>query len=243
MRALIRYEARLVLREPIGIGFAIVLPLVLIAVFGIPDRARRPDPNLDGKIPIDTAMPSMALALSFGMLAVFMLPGFMTDYRSRGILRRLSTTPVHPARLLWAQVAVQFAVAIGSVPLVLALGAVFGMDLPHDPMALIGVLLLGSAALFALGTLVAALAPDPRIGWVGGAVIFFPSLFFAGVWLPKEQMPDWLARIGDLTPLGAFRESVQAAWTGEAQDPLMLLALAVTTVVVGALAARVFRWE
>ena len=243
MRALLRAESRLVLREPIGIGFSIVLPLVLLLVFGLPSSSREPDPNLDGKIPIDTIMPSLALALSFGMLAVFMLPGFMTDYRSRGILRRLSTTPVHPGKLLLAQVIVQAAVAVVSIPLVLALGATMGMNMPSDPAALVLVIVLGGAALFSLGLLVAALAPDPRIGWVGSAVIFFPSLFFAGVWLPKEQMPDWLSRFGDFTPLGAFRQSVQDAWTGQALDPLILLALAAIAVVGGAVAARVFRWE
>jgi ABC-2 type transport system permease protein len=240
---ILKTEAKLVLREPIGIGFSIVLPLVLVLVFGLPDSARRPDPNLGGKVPIDTVMPSLALALSFGMLAVFMLPGFMTDYRSRGILRRLSTTPVHPAKLLGAQLVVQAAVAVASLPLVLALGAALGMDAPRDPLALALALAVGGAALFSLGSLVAALAPDPRVGWVGSAAIFFPSLFFAGVWLPKEQMPDWLARLGDFTPLGGFRASVQDAWTGQALDPLILLALAAVAVAVGALAARVFRWE
>ena len=172
-----------------------------------------------------------------------MLPGFMTDYRSRGILRRLSTTPVHPAKLLTAQVAVQAAIAVASLPLTLALGAALGMSAPSDPLALAVALLVGGAALFSLGLLVAALAPDPRIGWVGSAAIFFPSLFFAGVWLPKEQMPDWLSRVGDFTPLGAFRESVQDAWMGNAQDPLVLGALALTAVAVGTVAARVFRWE
>ncbi|WP_028065954.1 ABC transporter permease [Solirubrobacter soli] len=240
---ILKTEAKLVLREPIGIGFSIVLPLVLLLVFGLPDSARRPDPNLDGKVPIDTVMPSLALALSFGMLAVFMLPGFMTDYRSRGILRRLSTTPVHPAKLLGAQLTVQAAVALASLPLVLAVGAAMGMDAPKHPLALAVALIVGGAALFSLGSLVAALAPDPRVGWVGSAVIFFPSLFLAGVWLPKEQMPDWLARAGDFTPLGGFRTSVQDAWTGHALDPLILLALAATAVAVSALAARVFRWE
>jgi ABC-2 type transport system permease protein len=240
---ILKTEAKLVLREPIGIGFAIVLPLVLLLVFGLPEAARRPDPNLDGKVPIDTVMPSLALALSFGMLAVFMLPGFMTDYRARGILRRLSTTPVHPAKLLGAQLIVQAAIALASLPLVFALGAMLGMDAPQHPLALALALIVGGAALFSLGTLVAALAPDPRLGWVGSAVIFFPSLFLAGVWLPKEQMPDWLARAGDFTPLGGFRTSVQDAWTGQALDPLILLALAATAVAVSAVAARVFRWE
>ena len=243
MSAILKTEAKLVLREPIGIGFSLVLPLVLLLVFGLPDAARHPDPNLDGKVPIDTVMPSLALALSFGMLAVFMLPGFMTDYRSGGILRRLSTTPVHPAKLLGAQLIVQAAIAVASLPLVLALGAALGMDAPHDPFALVLTLAVGGAALFSLGSLVAALAPDPRLGWVGSAVIFFPSLFLAGVWLPKEQMPHWLARLGDFTPLGGFRTSVQDAWTGHALDPLILLVLAATAVAVGALAATVFRWE
>ena len=87
-------------------------------------------------------------------------------------------------------------------------------------------LVLGGAALFSLGLLVAALAPDRRSAGSGSAAIFFPSMFLAGIWLPKEQMPHWLSRVGDFTPLGGFRTSVQDAWTGHALDPLVLLALA-----------------
>jgi ABC-2 type transport system permease protein len=172
-----------------------------------------------------------------------MLPGFMADYRMRGILRRLSTTPVHPSKLLAAQVLIQFSLALISVPLLLGLATALGMDLPEQPLALIGVLLLGGAALFAVGTLLSAVSPDAKVGYVYSAVVFFPSLFFAGIWLPKEQMPDWLSRIGDFTPLGAFRESLENAFTGTAQDPLMLVTLAVTAVAAGTIAARVFRWE
>jgi ABC-2 type transport system permease protein len=238
-----RIELKLVLREPVGAIFSLGLPLVLLLVFGLPDAAREPDPNLDGKVPIDTVMPSLVLALAVGMQAIFMLPGFMADYRAKGILRRLSTTPVHPRKLLGAQVAVQAAVAGVALPLTLALGAALGMDMPQQPLVLAAVLVLGGAALFALGLLVCALAPDARVGWVMSAVIFFPSIFLAGFWLQKEQMPDWLARAGELTPLGGFRTAVQDAWTGAPQDPLILAVLAVTAVGAGALAARVFRWE
>ena len=160
---ILRTEAKLVLREPIGIGFSLVLPLVLLLVFGLPDSAREPDPNLDGKVPIDTVMPSMALALSFGMLAIFMLPGFMTDYRARGILRRLSTTPVHPAKLLGAQLIVQAAIARRLAPARARARRRAGdgrcrSDPRRSPLALV----VGGAALFSLGLLVAALAPDPR---------------------------------------------------------------------------------
>lgn len=240
---ILRTEFKLVLREPVGAIFSLGLPLVLLLVFGAPNHARKPDPNLDGKVPIDTVMPAITLALAVGMLAIFMLPGFMTDYRAKGILRRLSTTPVHPARLLGAQVAVQAAIGVAALPLTLALGLALGMDAPQNPAALLLALLVGGAALFSLGLLVSALAPDARIGWVFSAVLFFPSVFLAGFWLQKEQMPDWLARAGEFTPLGGFRTAVQDAWTGAPPDPLILLSLALTAVVVGVLAARVFRWE
>ena len=79
---ILRTEFKLTLREPVGAAFSLGLPLVLLLVFGIPEGARKPDPNLDGKVPIDTVMPAITLALAVGMLAIFMLPGFMTDYRS-----------------------------------------------------------------------------------------------------------------------------------------------------------------
>ncbi|MBE2319548.1 ABC transporter permease [Solirubrobacter sp. CPCC 204708] len=243
MNQLIACEAKLTVREPVGLAFSLVLPLVIILAFGLSASASEPDEELGGVIALDTLLPSIGLALSFGMVAIFMLPGFMTDYRARGILRRLSTTPVHPAKLLAAQVIVQGAIALISVPLVLGLAVALGMSFPEQPLMVVVVVLLGGAALFAVGTLVSAVAPDAKIGYVYSAMFFFPSLFFAGVWLPKEQMPDWLSTIGDFTPLGAFRESLENAFTGTSQDPLMLLTLAVTAVAAGTVAARVFRWE
>ena len=56
-------------------------------------------------------------------------------------------------------------------------------------------------------------------------------------------MPDWLSRVGDLTPLGAFRESVQDAWVGTAPDPVHLLALAGVALVAGVAATKLFHWE
>jgi ABC-2 type transport system permease protein len=243
MNKLILTEAKLTIREPIGMAFSLLLPLGIVLAFGLSADVTSPDRELDGKVPLDTVLPSLALALSFGMLAIFMLPGFMADYRMRGILRRLSTTPLHPAKLLAAQVLVQGAIALISVPLVLGLATALGMNLPEQPLMLLVVIVLGGAALFAVGTLVSAVAADAKVGYVYSAAFFFPSMFFAGIWLPKEQMPDWLSRFGDFTPLGAFRVSLENAFTGTAQDPLMLLTLAVTAVLAGTVAARVFRWE
>lgn len=243
MNELLKTETKLTIREPIGLAFALLLPLGIVLAFGLSSSAAEPDPELGGLIALDTILPSLALSLSFGMLAIFMLPGFMADYRARGILRRLSTTPVHPGKLLAAQVIVQGTIALISIPLVLGLATALGMNLPEQPLMVLFVALLGGAALFALGTLVSAVAADTKVGYAYSACFFFPSMFFAGIWLPKEQMPDWLSTFGDFTPLGAFRESMENAFLGTSQDPLMLLTLAVTALVAGTVAARVFRWE
>lgn len=243
MNELVKTEAKLTIREPIGLAFSLLLPLAIVLAFGLAGSASEPDPELGNQIPLDTILPSLALALAFGMTAIFGLPGYMADYRARGILRRLSTTPVHPAKLLAAQVIVQGVIALVSIPLVIALGVALGMSLPEQPLVVLAIAVLGGAALFAVGTLVSALAPDAKVGYAYSAAFFFPSLFFAGIWLPKEQMPDWLSTFGDFTPLGAFRESMENAFTGTSQDPLMLLTLAVTALLAGTVAARVFRWE
>ncbi|MBB4665111.1 ABC transporter permease [Conexibacter arvalis] len=237
-------EWRLLLRDPVSVGFALALPLALLVIFGLPAESREASRDPGGERPIDTVLPSMALVLSFGMLALFTLPYNLAAYRERGILRRLATTPVRPVLLLAAQLAVNLAVATLATLLVLAIGPLaLDMALPADPLGLLLALALGAAALFGIGLLLAALVPRTRRIQAIGPLLFFPSLFLAGLWLPKEQMPAILARVGDLTPLSAFRETLQDAWVGDALDPLHLAVMVVWALGAAAVAARAFRWE
>jgi ABC-2 type transport system permease protein len=242
---LTRLEAKvLFLRDPVVALVALAVPIGILLVFGLPGFAREPAPELGGQRPIDTVLPSITLAVSVAVLAISILPGYLATYREKGILRRLSTTPASPAMLLAAQVAVNLAVALVALGLVLAVGAAWlGMAMPASPGWFAVAFLLGTVALFAVGLVIAAVAPTAKAANAIGMLVFFPSLFLAGAWLPKHQMPAWLSRAGDLSPLGAFRESVQDAWTGSAPEPLHLLALTVAAMVAGVAAAKLFRWQ
>jgi ABC-2 type transport system permease protein len=234
----------LFLRDPVVLLVALAVPIGILLVFGLPGFARQPDPALGGQRPIDTVLPSIALAISVGVLAISALPGYLAIYREKGILRRLSTTPVSPATLLVAQVAVNLAMAVVATALVLAVGATWlGMAMPASVGWFAVAFLLGVASLFALGLVIAAVAPTARAANAIGMLAFFPLLFLAGAWLPKHQMPALLSRIGDLSPLGAFREAVQDAWVGATPEPVHLAAMLVMTVVAGLAAAKLFRWE
>ena len=63
------------------------------------------------------------------------------------------------------------------------------------------------------------------------------TLGVGAAWL-SMAMPAWRSRIGDLTPLGAFREAVQDAWVGATPAAAHLLAMAVVAVVAGVTAPQ-----
>jgi hypothetical protein len=54
--------------------------------------------------------------------------------------------------------------------------------------------LLAAAALLAVGLFVAATAGSGRGAQAIGTILFFPMMFFAGLWVPIAQMPKLLAR-------------------------------------------------
>jgi ABC-2 type transport system permease protein len=91
--------------------------------------------------------------------------------------------------------------------------------------------------------LIAAVAPSGRGAQGIGLVLFFPSLFFGGVYIPRETMPSVLRNIGDYTPLGAGLKALRDAWTGGEPRLSHLVIMAAYAVVAGTLAARFFRWE
>jgi ABC-2 type transport system permease protein len=239
---LIAVEAKLFLREPVSLFFVFALPLGLMLVFGLPQRGSTT--SGEGQHAQLTFLPSLALGLTIGMLALFTLPMALGIYRERRVLRRLATTPVNPALLLVAQVVVNLVMGIAGA-VVTAIGVRYLLDqpAPANAPAFVLAFLLGVACLFAIGLLIAALAPSARAAQSIGPALFFPLLFLAGAWLPRDQMPTVLARIGDYSPLGATVDTIAAAWAGDTPSWPQLLALALTALLGCVLATRFFRWE
>lgn len=231
-------ELKLFLREPMSLLVVVILPLALVAVFG---AIFDPKTNDD---PIRTYFPAMALGLALAQLALNLMPTTMITYRERGILRRMSATPIHPGKLLAAQLVVaMLAAAVTALTVVVVGSLVIGFDTPgHLPGFLAG-FLLGSLSLFAVGLVVAALAPSARAATGIGVLLFFVSMFFGGVFMPVEMMPAGLVTVGEYTPLGAAMDTMRDSWSGQPPEVLPLVVMAVITVVFSAVAARTFRWE
>jgi ABC-2 type transport system permease protein len=241
LRSLIVTEAKLIGREPITWLAAIALPTVILLIFGSIFGPTEPDPALGGLRFIEVFVPSLVV-ITVGTLGIQTLPIRLATYREKGVLRRLSTTPVHPLRLLIAQLAIYMVTAIVAlVLLVITANVAFGVPLPREPLYYIAAFLLGMGSLFAIGLLVAALAPSSGVATAVAIPMFFVVMFLGGVYLPRVYLPDLLVKIGDFTPPGV--QGLQDAWLGTVPQVAPLLGMGLVTVVVGVLAVRLFRWE
>ena len=99
------------------------------------------------------------------------------------------------------------------------------------------------AAIFAIGLWIASFARSANVANAIGQVLFYPMMFFAGLYFPREMMPDVLRHISDWTPLGAAVNALQTAAEGSFPSAQALLVMAGYAVVFGAVAVKQFKWE
>ncbi|MGB5381913.1 MAG: ABC transporter permease [Acidimicrobiia bacterium] len=239
-----RTEARLFARDPIALFFGLIFPGLLLLLLGLFFPGfDEPSADLDGKTYIDVYSP-IVLALGLATLGLVTLPPILGTYRQFGILRRLRTTPVHPARLLWAQLAVHLGVAIVAAALaILVAVVVFDVPFPQSPLWFAISFLLAAASTFSIGLLVGAFARTTGSAQAIGMAIYFPMLFFAGLWIPRSIMSDGLRTVSDYTPLGSSVQALADSWFGTTPSATNLAVMAAYAVIVGFVAVRVFRWE
>lgn len=243
-------ESRLMFRDVATPFFGIVFPGMLLAALavvlpGFTDIIDDPEAPAEmiGLRPVEIYLP-VVLALALATVALTILPVYLATYREQGVLRRLSTTPASPRDLLSAQLIVQLCIlTIGAAVAVLVGIIGFGVNLPSNPPALVVTFVLATVAAFAVGLVIAAVAPNARIASGIGMIVYFPMLFFAGVWTPGPSMPDAARAIADFTPIGAAAEAMSDAWAGDWPNPLYLAVMAGWAVLAGFVAARLFRWE
>ncbi len=240
----IRAEAKLFLRDPVGSFFAVAFPAVLIVVLGLAIPGfRDPTEDIGGRRPVDAYLPVL-IALAIATVTMVTLLNVLSSYRERGVLRRLAATPVSPTKLIVAQLVVNVVALLVGVLLAYAAAlVVFDVGAPGNVLGVLLGLALGTAGMGMIALFIASVAPSQKASAGWGSLVYYPMMFFAGVWTPGPLMPDAVRRVADFTPLGAASQAMQDAWAGGWPRPLHLVVLAVTALAFGTAAARLFRWE
>jgi len=223
-------EGKLALREPYGLFGGVAFPAVLLGVFGFISRMVPGNVGDTGLSVLDLYIPTI-MVIAFISIAVS-LPNTLVRDREIGWLRRVSTTPVHPWRLLAVQLVLDLVFAVLAIAIVLIgsvtiFGAHLDVGIPY----------------FVLGLLVAALAPSQTFASAAAGVLFFVLLFLSGLWVQPAQISGPLQAIMYYSPTGAASRALLDAVFNQAPPLGTILAMVGYTAVFTAAAIRLFRWE
>lgn len=239
--ALVTAEARMVMRDTAGLIVPFALPLLILLMSASQTAGQT---LADGTSALERFVLPNVIVMIIGFVAVVNMPSFLAYYRRAGILRRLGVTPASPWLVLLAQGLVSLVQLLIGMAIALAVGAaVFDLGAPADLLATVGVVSLAIVALYAVGMLVAAIAPTPSSAVAISLVAFLGLGALGGMFGGRGALPDALADVGGWLPYGAAVDAVGAAWVGGSIPGEALLGLALTSVVGYASAAAFFRWE
>ena len=195
--ALLKVQAKLSLREPYALGPGIGIPVILLVVFGFISKNVPGNVGNSGLTVIDLYVPTI-MVISFIVIANS-LPSTLVRDREIGWLRRISTTPVHPSRLLGAQLIVDLVLVI----ILVGGTAIFGARLTVSIPFFILSLALAIAVIFSLGLVVVALVRTQVQSQFVGGVLIFALFFLSGLWVQPVQVSGPLQVVMWYSPSGA----------------------------------------
>ena len=234
--ALVRSEIRRSLRNPRYLIFALGMPLVLFAAFG----AAASKEHLSGITVSAYVMVSMA---TFGaMSGVFSTGGRIAFERSIGWNRQLRLTALTGRGYVTAKTVAGFAIAIPSLVVVFAAGALAShVHLSAGRWLATGLsILLALLPIAALGIWLGYVAKAESVQAISGGVYSLLALL-GGLWLPVTAFPRWIVDVVKDLPMywvaQAGRQALGGGWVGWRG----VAVLSIWTVAFGALASRAYR--
>jgi len=237
-------QAKLYLREPVAAFFTIFYAPMMLVLFGT-IYGNEPSPTFGGRGTMDISVPAY-IGLIIVTVGLMSIPIGVATRREAGVLRRFRATPLHPALYLAADVLVYFVMTLLGVTLLILIGKVaYNVRFEGNILSVIAGFTLGTLSFFALGYLLAGLAPTARIAQTVGMVAAFPMMFLSGATIPLEVLPETVRSAARFIPLTHVVTLVKGLWFGEGWDQHLteVMVLAGLLLVGGAVSARTFRWE
>lgn len=244
-----RSELLASLRVPEFIIGVVAIPVMLFAMFGVPNARW----ELGDGLRVSSMMLGGFGAFGLLSLAIFAFGVDIAAERGKGWLRLLRTTPA-PAWVYFAGKLVT-SVLIASVTLLALFTVAATLAQVTFPLrtwaALFAVLLLGGLCLAPLGFSLGFLA-RPRAASTIGNLVFLPLSFASGFFVPLNQLPELLRDLAPYLPTFHYAQlvwrtiaspEIVASYTGVATGPLWvhaawLVATFITFAFVASLAYR-----
>jgi len=176
--------------------------------------------------------------------AIIGLLSVITDFKRRGIVKRLASTPLTKAEWVIANVLTQtFLALLLTAVMIFVAWIAFGVLAIPDIYSWI-MILLGALMFTGLAMLLAAPIKDPEAASALGNLIAFPMMFLSGSFWPLDLMPLWLQKVAWVLPLTYLSDGLRKTMIlHDPQSAILNYAIVgVLAIVFIALASQYFRW-
>lgn len=177
----------------------------------------------------------------FGPVNVF------PELKKMGILRRLSTTPLKVWQYFLATMIGQAIIGVLSLAIMFVVAiAFFKLEVVGSYFELVPFLLLGIICILGIGLALGGWAKNERQAAPLSNIVVFPMMFLSGTFFPRFLMPDWLQIVSGFLPLTPVIDGIRLIATEgkhliDIAPQIGLIGL--WTLVIYAIAFKVFRWE
>jgi ABC-2 type transport system permease protein len=237
-------QVKLFLREPVATFFTIAFAPLLLLLFGV-IYGNEPTEVFGGRGSMDVTVPAY-IGIVIVTVALIGIPIQTATNRELGVLRRYRVTPLRPLSYLIADVTAYYLMTLTGTVLLIVVGAVaFGVHPAGSVPTILAGFTLSALSFFALGYLLASLAPTARVAQTIGMVLAYPMMFLSGASLPLELLPPGLRHVTDFIPLTYVVKLMRGLWVDAPWASLRLdvAVLSAILIIATALSARFFRWQ
>jgi ABC-2 type transport system permease protein len=241
----LRYQWKILFREPVWPAMAVVQPLLYLVLFGplLEPLART------GLFPPGDAwsvfVPGLLVQLGlFGNMFV----GFALVAELRfGTVERMRVTPASRLGLLLGRVLRDAIVLVLQAVLLLGIAAAFGLRVPLvGGVIAIAIVALVGVSLSSLSYAAAMTFKDEDALAALLNIVIVPVLLLSGILLPMSLAPRWLYGVAQVSPITHVVDGARAAFRGDYGDVAVLAGAAAAAglaLVSLFVAARTFRRE
>lgn len=244
-----RYGMRSFLRNPRALIFTLVFPVFFLLIFaGIFGSDGEQELFRGGRLSTDAYFTAGIIAYSITLSCFSTLAISLTTQRESGQLKRYRGTPVPAWTFVAALILRSIVLTVLMTAVLLALGKV-AFDVGVSSEGFVGLLvyiLLGTATMCVLGIALTALTPTADIASTVAPFAALILSFISGIFIPVDQLPNWLEEVGRIFPLAHLAEGLQttfATTSGTGIDGADVAVLGIWALVGLVVAARGFRWE
>ncbi|MFD7896069.1 ABC transporter permease [Streptomyces sp. NPDC059743] len=231
------FETKLLLRNGEQLLLTVIIPSLLLVLFSTVDIVDTgADEAVDFLAPGVLALAVMSTAFTGQAIAT----GFERRY---GVLKRLAVSPLPRWALMTAKTLSVLVTEVLQIALLTLIALALGWSPHGNPLAVVLLLVLGTAAFSGLGLLMAGtLRAEATLA--AANLVFLLLLVGGGVIVPLDKFPDAARSVLGLLPISALSDGLRDVLQQGAAMPWGDLGVLAGWAALGLGAAAVFfRWE